>query len=344
MEFGSDFNFICDYPIKGRTLLDYIKNPILYTDGRQALESIIQWENINRIFIPSYYCYESIKKIDKHGIELHFYPCSPYNNQNEVIENLGLSSGDAVIRMNYFGLLSTPNPLIGDFIVIDDHSHNLIGEWAVNSNADWCFASLRKSMPIADGGILWSPKNKQLPENPSINAIAEKNADIRYQAMRLKSAYLAGECTQKESYLSLFRKTEDNFNDLPTSGISKQSEYILKTLDIENWYKAKRDNWELLCKLIIANNKFKVLIPDNNVDVPFSLCLLFNSKEDRNQVKQNLILSQVYPAILWRIPEGNDRNSIIFGERMLSIHCDARYMKNDMIELADRINKALSHD
>lgn len=85
----------------------------------------------------------------------------------------------------------------------------------------------------------------------------------------------------------------------------------------------------------------KILQPEKNTFNPFSLVLLFKSKEVRDKMRDILINRQtVFPAILWKIPEMQNSESVDFANRMLSIHCDGRYDK-DLDELKERIITAI---
>ena len=340
MEFGSDFHNIKDYQ-KGKSILDLIGQDYrLYYDGRQALEALLLMKNVKRVWCPSYYCHESLLGVQKFGIEVRYYPCTPLSDPDEVIAQLPLYGNDALIRMNYFGLHRKPSNPYGNFLVIEDHSHDISSKWCLESDADWCFASLRKSFPIADGGILWSPSGKNLPDAPLKSPFAMENAVRRFAAMDLKADYLKGKDIVKDSFLQEFRDTEDNFEKLPISAISEISKEIIGTLDIEQWMDAKKRNWTLLKQHMIPAESYRILEPETQ-DPPFSMILLFKNSEIRNTVRSQLIQMEVYPAILWTIPSYADTESIEFGDRMLSIHCDARYSEEEIKELSRRINKAI---
>ena len=341
MEFGSDFHYIRDYS-KGKSILDLIgKEYRLYTDGRQALEALFLKKNIKRVWCPSYYCHESLASVRKLGIEVRFYPCTPLSDHCEMIAQLPIYGNDALIRMNYFGLQKKPAAPNGNFMVIEDHSHDLTGKWCLERDADWCFASLRKTLPIADGGILWSPLDKELPDTPLKSQFALENAIKRFGAMELKSDYLKGKDVVKDSFLQEFRDTEANFERLPISAISETSKDIVKTLDIKDWLGSKKKNWTVLKQELIPNDSYRILEPGVG-EVPFSMILLFKDSEIRNTVRARLISMDVYPAILWAIPSYADAESIDFGNRMLSIHCDARYSSGEIKELCRRLNKAIT--
>lgn len=343
MEFGSDFHRIKNL-IKGHSILNIIGECNLYTDGRQALEDILINNTTKRVWLPSYYCHESVQGVRKLGIEVLFYPCTPLSDQDNAIKNLPLGYGDALVRMNYFGLQEKPRTPYGNFIIIEDHSHNPISDWALDSDADWCFASLRKTLPIPDGGILWSPIRKALPPKPRYSQLAFHNSFRRNAAMEMKTNYLAGKINKKDDFLSEFRITEENIGFIPISSISNVAKEIVGEIDIKDWYNRKKLNWATLKELLVRHSSFDVLLPETENEIPFSLVLLFKNHNERERVRQKLISDTVYPAVLWSIPDGNDKNSIDFGERILSIHCDARYSTYDMEELAYKINKAITND
>ena len=109
---------------------------------------MVEWK---RLFVPEYFCYKVIGAIRTTGIELVFYPDYPLADDETIINHRSnFVEGDVILRMNYFGLRSRRDNSNLNVTVIEDHSHDLFSEWALNSNADWCIASLRKSLPIPD--------------------------------------------------------------------------------------------------------------------------------------------------------------------------------------------------
>lgn len=341
MEFGSDFHLMDNFP-EGKSIIELVGSCRLYANGRQALEAIAIHCNIKRLWFPSYYCHESVVGLSHLGIAIKYYPCNPVDNQDDAIANLNVSSGDGIVRMNFFGLNPKPKTPCGKFILIEDHSHCLTSDWAFNSEADWCFASLRKTMPVADGGILWSPIGRILPYEPNSSQYSLLNSTARYAAMSLKTDYINGEKIDKQRFLTEFRRTEEVLDSLPISSISQRSKSIVSELDIIGWNNLKQNNWNCMVNMIHTNEACTILKSQTPESQPFSLILIFNSEEIREKVRMALIKNEVYPAVLWAIPEGNYRASIDFGNRMLSIHCDGRYTTDDIIELSNRINKAIA--
>lgn len=99
--------------------------------------------------MPEYFCYEIIDSIKKNDIEICFYNDNPLLDDDIEISKIKFEDGDVLFRMNFFGLREFRDNSELGISVIEDHSHDLIGDWPVNSNADWCIASLRKTLPIS---------------------------------------------------------------------------------------------------------------------------------------------------------------------------------------------------
>ena len=73
---------------------------------------------------------------------------------------------------------------------------------------------------------------------------------------------------------------------------------------------------------------------------PFSLILLLDTNKEREALRQYLVKNKIYPAVLWNIPKDSRFDQArFFSERMLSIHCDIRYSRKDIIEMCNTINK-----
>lgn len=338
-EFGSDFHYIQDLKESDTEYL-LPSDARFYVNGRQAIQDLISFKKWKRIWMPEYFCYEIIGSIKETGIEVDFYYDNPSIIEKDAISSIPFQDGDVLFRMNYFGLRTKRDNSKIIVPVIEDHSHDLIGEWAKKSNADWCIASLRKSLPIADGGILWSPKKHKLPETVSPTNESNALAALRYSAMRNKTNYLEGFPMLKDKFLNLFNKTEEGFETLPISGISSDSYRIVSTMDIKGWYEKRKNNWLHLSQ--ISHLKVELLQPEYSDFYPFSFIIKFNNKGNRDLVRAELISKKVYPSILWNIPNTQSSEIVEFGDTCLSIHCDGRYNEDDIQILKKLIIESLS--
>jgi hypothetical protein len=328
-EFGSDFHYCTDIYSSMNSFLE--RNISFYANGRQPLLHLIDVYGWKRIWIPSYFCYDVISSVRNSGIEIKFYDDSPMTDDIDVISRIEFDTGDVILRMNYFGLRrwrTGENILVP---VIEDHSHDLFGEWMKRSNADWVIASLRKTLPIPEGGILWSPKGLSLPQIQPTTLDNELLSFKRLSAMLLKKLYLSGENISKENFRNLYQETEKSLEVLPLCGMSDCCRLLFNSININEWYTIKKANWQILSGMI--KDTIEYLIPEDlKHNYPFSLVLKFATKKQRDVVKCRLIKKQVYPAVLWDIPDDQTKASEL-SRKLLSIHCDARYDSRDMEQL-----------
>lgn len=345
IEFGSDFHYVEERGGGKNTLQDFFPSANYYADGRQALIHLYRSQGWQRLWVPEYFCYDVVASLREAGLELRFYTDYPDDHDDsKTLENIQRNGHfrptDAVLRVNYFGMRSNRRcEKLSVPAVVEDHTHDLIGDWALRSTADWCIASLRKSLPIPEGGMLWSPVGLRLPEQPALSDENERIAAIRWEAMKLKADYLAGENVEKAAFRAGFVDTEEYFDRANVCDIDSLSREYLTQFDVRDWYNKKRENWELLRD--IKKDGIRVVLPECRGCYPFSLVLLFDSFEERNRVRKELIERQIYPAILWNIPEPKDGDVFKFSRGMLSIHCDARYTKEDILQMRSIIESIL---
>jgi len=334
-EFGSDYHR-CDSPFHGSaTISTLLPAHRLYASGRMALLAIARREGWKRLWVPAYFCHEIID-VWKHEIEICLYDDYPLEaNDEDLVRSLPYEGGDALLRMNFFGFRGRRSNQGISVPVVEDHSHALTSEWSLHSDADWCMASLRKSLPLAFGGVLWSPKGLQLPEDPASDATCDRLAAERYEAMALKAQYLH-DGGDKETFRRKFIATEEGLDGINgIAAIDDESRRILQKTDMATWNAQKQRNWQAACKQL---ERFEVA-GRAKASSPFSIIVTLQDKEARDRFRRYLIEHSIYPATLWNIPEEVPfARCKDFGERMLSIHCDARYNEQDIQEMCETIN------
>lgn len=340
-EFGSDFHYIDTYTSGRAHLTDVFRGATLLADGRQCIVVLIRQYGWKRIWMPDYFCYEVIETIkEQTGITVKFYEDTPLHEGQ--VENLPFREGDVLLRMNFFGVRDKRSNADIPCPVIEDHTHDPFGHWALYSDADWCISSIRKLLPLPEGGMMWSPKGYKLTAEVQPSEENEQIAATRWEGMEMKSRFLKGENISKDEFRRRYTETEEWFDKAEPALIDERSrKFVTKQLDINLWQGAKRRNWKLL-KSLVKSNSCKVLKPEDETCTMFSLVLLFETKLQRDLVRQRLIESCVYPAVLWAVPESASKESRSFSERMLSVHCDGRYKEEDIKRLAEIINANLN--
>ena len=341
-EFGSDFHCLRTLNQEGSSIRDYFSNATFYASGRHPIIDLYRQNAWKCLWVPEYFCYEVLASLEREGVKLRFYPDYPLANDRDILRGIHFEKGDALLRVNYFGLRSWRTNQGVPVPVIEDHTHDLIGEWAANSDADWCIASLRKTIPLAEGGILWSPKGLKLKHEPDLTQENENLASRRWNAMRKKALYLDDKIADKNEFRIDMLSTEEEIEKLRISKIDKESADYLNGFDIDLWYRQKIANREIFKGIVDQIGGVKILEPENSGCNPFSLTMLFDTGEERDSYRVRLIERNVYPAVLWNIPENQSQVARNFSGRMLSIHCDARYSIEDMVKLRSIISGCLN--
>ena len=337
-EFGSDFHKSEQNFVGSSLLFEKINCYNLYSSGRHAIEAVITQEKWKRIWIPAYFCYEVIDYVLSLNIQVKLYDDNPINNDEDIIKTLPYEKGDVLLRVNYFGLREKRSNKGLPVPVVEDHTHDVISDWALNSDADWCIASLRKSLPIAAGGILWSPRKKSLPKQITSTQECERMAEIRYDAMTMKLAYLLNEGIDKYAFRKKFIASEEMIENMSISGADIKTYELLHRFDVKRWTDVRVKNWNLAYNLL--SKRFNILVSRTTDPInQFSLVVLCKSNEERNSLRQYLIKNSIYPAILWSLPEdSNFTTALNFSRNMLSIHCDGRYNVEDIKSMCNIIN------
>lgn len=347
-ENGSDFHWM-QYEATANQP-PWQKGAAFFGCGRDAFRALLLYGQANhgwkRLWIPSYFCQEVVESMLSTGISGAVYQSGPLEGRMN-IPLKSLQAADVFLNINLFGLRAAdPIPQIYDagIEVIENHTHDPLSNWAQSSRADWCIVSLRKSLPVPDGGVVWSPTGKSLPPVPPSTAERRDASLNKLAAMLLKSLYLRGHEIDKEVFRRLAVHGESRMASGEHSGMPEWTLSILSTLPMDTWREHKRSNHVTLSRALENLSWLTVLQPeDARKSCPFSAIVLFDSAERRSRVKNGLIASSVYPAVLWPLDEpaitGVSAKDVDFSRRMLSIHCDMRYGNADMERIASLVRQ-----
>ena len=352
-EQGSEFH-LPPYTYYGIEHLPWEREATYWASGRAALLAILEkgfnqldWK---RIWIPSYYCPDVVSGIKKSGLKIQVYPIDI--GTLSVSVPLQIQSGDIALLANIFGVFT--KELYQRFshlpfsAIIEDHTHDPWSAWANESNADWCFASLRKTLPLPDGAVSWSPRDHPKisslpigPEHRTYTASLEKMS-----SMALKGYYLGGAEIRKNVFRKLAVASEQKIFQDELVSISPWSFELYRTFPIHEWRKKRFENWRILVEVLQEEDFIKILFPlENEAIRPFSVILSFPSRQCRDKVRGELIQQRIYPSVLWDISSADfaklDEKAVDFSGRMLSIHCDMRYNREDMLKVGQAILQAI---
>ena len=318
-----------------------------YGCGRDALRALLRhgaetlgWK---AVWAPSYFCQTVLRDVKAEGVEVRSYPDGPLDPSDAPIEIPGNEPG-AVLTLNPFGLRARARPVVaraGRWIV-EDHSHDPWSPLVAASEADAGLVSLRKTVPIPDGGLLWSPRGHALPPAPEPTAVRTGASQEKLAGMALKSRYLAGGDVEKETFRRFQTSGEARIASGPVSGMPHHTRALLDAFPAGAWRERRRENHARLAGRLRGLDGLRVLEPEDASCAPFMGVVVCATAELREALRRGLVQARVYPAVLWSLegPEvdGIREIDLDLSRRSLAIHCDGRYGAADM----DRVGEAVA--
>lgn len=343
-EHGSDFHWDSSrwsHDACSESVALWHKEARLYACGRDALRALLEHGQAalgwTRLWMPSYFCEDVVGAAGASGIRVERYADGPWL-VTPSLPIRKMSAGDAVLVVDYFahrGSLKTAVASLPPGVVsIADYTHDPFTPNQNGDGADYAFASLRKTLPIPDGGVLFS-SSRPLPECPVSSPDHEVVAQRRLEGMRLKARYLAGENVEKADFRKPFLESEPRFGKGSPAAMSRCGLDILGRLEVEGWRRTRANNRELLRAALQACSDLSVLEASESAEAPQALVLLCESAANRDELRSRLIEAQIYPAVLWPTPDEHPfAEDVSFANRMLVLHCDARYTSEDLMRVA----------
>ena len=350
-EAGSEYHW--EEPVDG-PCLPWPQPSVLYSLGREAFCGAVSKINSSsrearNIFVPDYYCLIVTGHFEKEGYRLRRYNDNPSRSYPDwdSLDNVG--AGDIVLAVNFFG--AREGGLWNEWhrnnkhaYLIEDHSHDPFSGWARNSNADYAFASIRKTFPVPDGGILWSPQDRPLPDE-----LTDGNwlgSSLKLASMIIKKDYLAGNADRSRKLRSYYRELQIRGERiLQYSGdkvISLWSRFIIEDGYPVQWRQDRERNVSKLYRIIDGIDKVEPLFttwPEGNC--PFNAILLFPSESIKNCCNNYLIEKNIYVTTHWPQGANSSPTSFDLSNRVITVPVDQRYDEADIHIIAGIIAEAL---
>lgn len=313
----------------------------MYSSGRAALYQILMSIKLTtfKVWLPDWLCESMIDAVRKTGIDYGFYCLGNdlrMDVENFVKINRPVNENDAIILVNYFGLVDvelTINQLrecgVRSVIIEDDVQALLSFLDDKTYAADFHFTSLRKSIAAPDGGLVRTLKRMPL-------AIQNNT----FAPMKLKGALLKSDTTEggsDEIYLKCFEEGEELIEENYDSVMSTASQNIFGNTDLEEVAACRKRNAQFLVAKL-QELGINPIIPINNNCVPLFVPIALNNRDDlRRILRQNAIFCPVH----W--PLRDDMKNLVKGsfmaENELSLVIDQRYSIEDMQCIIDVIKK-----
>jgi hypothetical protein len=340
--------------------LPWLAEASLFGSGSAALVALVRWgarrHGWRRVWLPSYYCPDvpaALVALEAEGVELRSYSDHVMTAPPDMA-GIPAGPGDLVVVANQLGIRSAPDATpaaLRGAVIVEDHSHDLGSAWAQAGRADYAFASLRKTLPIPDGGAVWSPRRLELPPEPPGADDRTGPASGRLAAALLRRQERAGSADVRLRFLALARsgaqseaRRRARRSDPSSShGIAPVSRALLPHMPAGAWRDRRRLNFEILLREAGMPRGAHVLVPPTG-GVAFAFTLVFDAEGDRTRTERALVERAVVPAVLWPLDptrdRGVDRADADLSRRILSVHCDQRHDEEDMHLLAGILSAA----
>ncbi len=335
----------------------------LFASGTDALAALLRWgaehRGWSRVWLPSYYCPEvpAALRVSHVGVVVLAYPDHDLRAEPDT-RGVAVAEGDVVVVANQLGVRAQPerdHVARPGIVLVEDHSHDLGSDWALGSAADYAFASLRKTLPIPDGGVVWSPRGLDLPPEP-LSAGGGAAAHRLASAIERRGRAARGVADERLRLRALARiaaaaagKDAEAVAAAPPgsrgrAGISPVSRALLAQMPVQAWRGRRRANLEILTAAIGAPGGARILASPRG-GVAFALTLLFDTAGARTHAQGALTARAVAPTVLWPLDPARDpgtsRADADLSRRILSVHADQRFDEADMLVLAAILREAL---
>jgi hypothetical protein len=301
-----------------------------FGSGRQALIALLRHRRCATVHLPTYYCPEVAEAVARVAA-VRRYPASP---DGDLVEPAA-GHRDAVVAVSYFGRPPKLPANRGGTLIVDA-THDPIAPWRGGLDADYVFASLRKTLPLPDGGAVWSPPGHDLPLPEAASDAHRAAAGDMLGAMALKAAYLADGFVDKQSYLELAGRAERTVAAGAPGAMSDYSRAALATFPLEQWRKRRLANIAVLTRRLAAQPGIET------VPATLGVVLRCASAQLRDALRSGLVAQGVYPAILWDldgepVPEAHRE----LARRLLFLHADFRSTEDDLHCIAEAVEAAI---
>jgi len=312
----------------------------LFATGSGALSAVLRrLAPRGRLHMPSFFCM-GVAELLSADMPIAWYRHLP-DGSGPRLESLRATDGDVVLAQNLFGRdVHAPwdawrraHPAV---TVVEDHSHDPFSDWALTSTAPYAMASLRKTLPLPDGGLLWSPRGLDLPRPVGAES---PGAGLKLAAMLLKQAWLDGRAVPKGRFRALQQRGERAL--LGSAGpAGAVTTAVLPLLDLAGLRATGTRNAQaLIGELVSGIQPWRILTGGPAGAAPFRVQLLCASEAVRDALLAHLAGHGIFAPVHWRQDRSGvwsgDEESADLAARILTVPVDFRCGPADVHRIAE---------
>jgi hypothetical protein len=339
-EVGSEFHWVDEWPTGGDPP-PWVQQASFFATGRGALARLAAEAGAGRrLHLPSYFCRDAAAAASAH-MDLAFYRHLPGGAPD--FSTLSPRTGDWVVAANLFGV-DDGEAWKGwrpqhDVVLVEDHTHDPLSHWAYGNDADFAFASLRKTLPLPDGAVLWSPRGHRLP----VAGRPVEGSEAKLQAMLIKRAFLNGANLPRGAFRELQIAGERALEDDCGGCAMNVSKELIQIVRAWSWRERRTQNVRRFL------DRLTPLTPAGVAPLfsawpagsaPFAAVLVCADESTRESLRRFMIDRNIFVAVHWPQPAGSDplaAEAADLSRRLLTVPLDQRYGNEEVDRVADTV-------
>ncbi len=320
------------------------------------------------VLLPAYGCESVVQPFREAGIDVRFYPVNrDLEVDPERIRTLARGCG-AIQVIHYFGFPANPALFDLGVPVLEDAVQALLSPWA-RVRGQWAIASLRKFLPVPDGGLLVSSRAFDPPALPEARVLDPPTAAPPGPDRELSDVYgrkllarMAKFRARRDGDVDAWwgaaadlELTEEELDErIVPRAMSRWSRAAVQGLDLARMAARRRKNYRTLFGLLFGRDPSSGAGPDRpDAGAPRTLSLrpLFDDlpesvvpyglpilSERRDALMEYLVDQDIYTVIHWQLPPEIRRDDFpdswwLF-DRILTLPIDHRYGEVEMRAIA----------
>lgn len=316
-----------------------------FNTGRAAIEALLVFlkeQGKRKVWLPGYDCSSVLVSAKRAGVDIELYAVDKGLNVDcSVFEKV--QENDILYLVNFFGKpeLQSTLGLIREtqknkIVIIEDLTLGLLSSGNTVGFGDYIIGSVRKWLPITDGGFVASLN--PLPEFKKEQA-SNDYTFYYFAAQIMKDSYLKDTALDKQQYLDISNEGMTAlFSDYTIREISSVARRIVDSTDLNKVASERLDNYKYLYQLLSSISKLRLMVAPVEGMVPLGLVVCV---EDRDTLFKYLIQNNVYCNIHWRENDSTRQfeDADYLSKHCLTIPCDQRYNHEHMEYIYNTIKR-----
>lgn len=320
-----------------------------FATARSALVSALVDRGVTRVHLPTYTCHDLTRAL-RTVMEVVLVPSRPGSTGTR----LRLRDDEAAVAVMTFGL--PIDWVVDGGTLVLDVTH---GPWTQppttvgGRTADLALASLRKTLPVPDGGLLWSPAGGRLPPAPEPDAAHDRHMERLHAALADKAAWLRGDPAARpkdgpHGWLADLRAGEASLLllDVRPRSASTVTRAHGPRFDVASLWGKRQENLTAFRTAVAAEGfpSSRAGEPSRRgmtlVDAPAFVVLIAPDGATRERALTTLAERRIYGTRLWSMKgERVAAEDHALAERLLLLPADARYEPRNMTVVAGAVTE-----